>query len=80
VVRLKLSSRQADDPVLRLQFGIIIAPVICDRVAAKVMCRFWRHPHIGKARLRQPGLDPLDRSGTGDAATQEGWIRLQLGR
>src|ERR1700730_5562643 len=25
-VRLKLSSRQADDPLLRLQFGIIIAP------------------------------------------------------
>jgi hypothetical protein len=25
-VRLKLSSRQADDPLLRLQFAIIIAP------------------------------------------------------
>src|SRR5580704_16758694 len=39
----------------------------CDQLAA---FRFWRHPHICKAGLRQPGLDPLDRSGPGDAATK----------
>src|SRR5437870_5271654 len=32
----------------------------CDQLTA---FRVWRHPHIGKAGLRQPGLDPLDRSG-----------------
>ena len=35
----KLSRRQTDDRLLRLQFAIIIARVICDLVAAKMMCR-----------------------------------------
>jgi hypothetical protein len=38
-VRLKLSSRQTDDRLLCLQFAIAIARGICDRVAAKIMCR-----------------------------------------
>src|SRR5207237_10240184 len=42
--------------------------------------RLWRHLHIDKTCLQPPGLDPLDRRRSGDAATQQGCVRLQLGR
>src|SRR6266851_3625450 len=38
-VRLKLSSRQVDDPLLRLQFAIIIAPGNLQPCRGKIMCR-----------------------------------------
>ena len=39
-----------------------------------------RDLHLDKSGFAQPGFDPLGRSGTGDAAAQQGGIGSQFGR
>jgi hypothetical protein len=60
---LKLSSRQADDRLLRLQFAIAIARVICDRVAAKIIAGVWASASAPDANGLYPAQDLTSREG-----------------
>jgi hypothetical protein len=52
-----------DDRLLRLQFAIAIAWVICDRVAAKIIAGFWASAFAPDANGLYPAQDLTLREG-----------------
>src|SRR5207248_1155636 len=75
--RLKLSRRQADDRLLRMRFAIIIAGVICERVAAKIMWPCWAAASGPDANGLYTGARPHIVKGEVD---DESWCGLSADR